>query len=271
MRLCRLFTGRPKIVMFFGSYHGHFDGFLGVPLMGPDKCVPQAGGTPQGFVQDLVVLEYDATWSLEWIDEHADEIAGVYSETIQNRNPSVVPRPFLRKLRELTAARGIVLVFDEVVTGFRASPGGAQQALGIRADLVTYGKTLGGGFPIGALGGREGFMSGVDGGVWQYGDSSAPGGLRTYFAGTMCKHPLAMAATNAILDQIIEHGDVDYTAVAAQATRMTTSVNEWMAQQNLGLRIDHFNSQFRFQIPPDLSLAFYQTLNVNGVYTWESR
>uniref|UniRef100_A0A7S2BKI6 Ketosynthase family 3 (KS3) domain-containing protein n=1 Tax=Haptolina brevifila TaxID=156173 RepID=A0A7S2BKI6_9EUKA len=89
MRLCRLHTNRKKVVMFLGSYHGHFDGFLGVPMQldAPEKCVPLAAGIARGFVQDLVVLEYDTAESLVWIDEHSDEVAGVFCETIQNRNP----------------------------------------------------------------------------------------------------------------------------------------------------------------------------------------
>eukprot|EP00966_Prymnesium_polylepis_P115774 2676108-Prymnesium_polylepis.1 len=273
MRLCRLHTSRQKIVMFLGSYHGHFDGFLGIPtsMTALDKCVPLAGGISRGFVQDLVVLEFDEVRSLEWIEEHAGEVAGVFCEAIQNRNPSVVARPFLRKLRELTAALDIVLVFDEVVTGFRIGPGGAQQNLGIRADLVSYGKALGGGFPVGALGGRADIMAGVDGGVWRFGDASAPKGKRTYFAGTMCKHPLVMAAVNACFDRMIEEGGELYTVLNANMMRLTGAVNEWWAQQGLALRIDNYGSQFRFVVPPDLGLAFYQTLSLNGVYCWEAR
>ena len=193
MRLCRLHTRRRWIVVFSGSYHGHFDGFLGIPTTRPDNCVPQAGGIARGFVQDLVVLKNDESESLEWIAEHAAEIAGVFCEAVQNRNPRIVPRAFLCKLRELTAESGIVLVFDEVVTGFRIGPGGAQQELGIRADLATYGKVLGGGMPVGALGGRADIMAGVDGGVWQYGDASSPSGARTYFAGTARKSQLVSA------------------------------------------------------------------------------
>jgi glutamate-1-semialdehyde aminotransferase len=149
MRLCRLRTGRPKIVMFNGSYHGHFDGFLGVAMSPdmPDKCVPVAGGISRGFVENLVMLEYNSVSSLEWIERHSDEIAGVFCEAVQNRSPDIVPQAFLQKLRALTAARGVVLVFDEVVTGFRIGSGGVQEHLGIQADLVCYGKALGGGWP----------------------------------------------------------------------------------------------------------------------------
>jgi glutamate-1-semialdehyde aminotransferase/acyl carrier protein len=273
MRLCKLHTGKKKVVMFLGSYHGHFDGFLGMPssLATPDQCFATAPGIARGFVEDLVVLEYDAVESLEWIDEHSGEIAGVFCETVHNRNPAVVPKAFLQKLRALASARGMVLVFDEVVTGFRIGPGGSQQQLGIRADLVTYGKALGGGMPVGALGGRAEVMAGVDGGVWRYGDASAPEGRRTYFAGTMCKHPLVMTAVRAVLDQILEHGDVLYTALNATIARLASSVNSWWAEQQLDLRVDHYGSQFKFMVPPQVATAFFQTLKMNGVYTWEGR
>jgi iturin family lipopeptide synthetase A len=273
MRLCRLHTGRSKIVIFFGSYHGHFDGFLGMPqsLKTPDKCFPTAPGISRGFVSDLVMLEYDSAESLEWIDAHSKEIAGVYCETIQNRNPKVVPTAFLQKLRHLTLERGIVLVFDEIVTGFRIGPGGAQQNLGIRADLVSYGKALGGGMPVGALGGRAEIMVGVDGGVWQYGDASAPAGRRTYFAGTTCKHPLVMAGVRAVLDHIMEHGESVYTALNAKMERLATTVNAWWAEKQLDLHIANYGSQFKIVVAPNLATLFFQTLNLNGVYCWEGR
>ena len=273
MRLCRLYNGRKKIVMFLGSYHGHFDGFLGIPtkMDAPDNCVAVAGGIARGFVQDLVVLEYDSIESLEWIEKHSDEIAGVYCETVQNRSPRLVPRAFLQKLRELCTARGMVLVFDEVVTGFRIGPGGAQSYFGIRADLVSYGKALGGGFPVGALGGRAEVMTGVDGGVWQYGDSSQPAGRRTFFAGTTCKHPLVMAAVCAVLDHIIKHGDEMYPQINSRIDRFVTTMNGWWKTHGHALRVDNFGTQFRFQVPADIAMTFYQTLKMNGLYTWEGR
>ena len=258
MRLCRLHTGRLKIVMFQSSYHGHFDGFLGIPTTGPDKCIPQAGGIPRGFVEDLVVLPFNTHESLEWISKHSNEIAGVFCEPIQNRNPRLVARSFLSQLRTLTAARGVVLVFDEVVTGFRIGPGGAQQNLGIRADLACYGKALGGGFPVGAVGGRAEIMSGVDGGVWQFGDASAPKGLRTFFAGTMCKHPVVMAAVGAVLDHIIQHGDMLYSELNAKAARLANAVNKWWVDQGLTLSIDNYGSQFKISVPPNCTQAFFQ-------------
>ena len=181
------------------------------------------------------------------------------------------PRAFLQKLRELTRAHRIVLVFDEVVTGFRIGPGGAQQHLGVYADLAAYGKVLGGGLPVGALAGRAELMAGVDGGVWQYGDASAPRGRRTYFAGTMCKHPLVMAAVGAMLDHIIAHGHELYPTLNGRMARLASELNEWWASQDVGLYIAHYGSQFRFVVPTDVALVFFQALTLSGVYTWEAR
>ena len=138
LRLCRLHTGRPRVVIFDGSYHGHFDAFLGYPAdaAAPGQCAPVAPGIPEAYTRDLIVLPYDEEASLVYIEQHHREIACIFCEAIQNRNPAAVPADFLRRLRALTSERGIVLVFDEVVTGFRVAAGGVQERLGIRCDLA---------------------------------------------------------------------------------------------------------------------------------------
>ena len=194
-RLARLHRGRSRIVCFEGSYHGHYDGFLGTPSSSAatlHECTPSSPGVSPAFIEDLVVLQYDDESALAYIIEHADEIAAVFVEPVQAQTSLAnAPRAFLRKLRELTRSHGIVMVFDEVVTGFRIAAGGAQAHFGVRADLVTYGKALAGGLPIGAVAGSTKLMDGVDGGAWEYGDKSFPRTTRTYFAGTFCKFPLS--------------------------------------------------------------------------------
>jgi len=130
----------------------------------------------------------------------------VLVEPVQSRRPEFQPREFLHELRRITRESEIVLVFDEVVTGFRCAPGGAQAYFGVEADLATYGKVIGGGMPIGVVAGRSSLMDIFDGGVWQYGDESFPEVGVTFFAGTFVRHPLAIAAAHAVLKYIIQEG-----------------------------------------------------------------
>ncbi|RKH55120.1 aminotransferase class III-fold pyridoxal phosphate-dependent enzyme, partial [Corallococcus interemptor] len=120
--------------------------------------------------------------------------------------PNLQPRAFLQALRTMTRKAGVPLIFDEVITGFRLHPGGAQAWYGIEADLVTYGKVLGGGMAIGAVADRGGFVDRIDGGDWNYGDASYPAVETTFSAGTFCKHPLTMATTVATLSHLKSQG-----------------------------------------------------------------
>ena len=109
---------------------------------------------------------------------------------------------FLRELRKITSESGIALIFDEVITGFRVAQGGAQEYFGIEADIAAYGKVIGGGLPMGVIGGKSQWMDGLDGGHWQFGDDSAPTVGVTYFAGTYVRHPLALAVAKAVLEEL---------------------------------------------------------------------
>src|SRR5262249_12998256 len=140
--------------------------------------------------------------SLEIIRKIEHECACVLVEPVQSRRPDLQPRQYLHDLRMLASELDIALIFDEVITGFRAAPGGAQEVFVVKADLATYGKVLGGGMPIGAVAGTARFLDGIDGGHWSYGDASYPGATTTFFAGTFCKHPLTMAAARAVLKHL---------------------------------------------------------------------
>ncbi|HEV8019627.1 MAG TPA: aminotransferase class III-fold pyridoxal phosphate-dependent enzyme, partial [Candidatus Lustribacter sp.] len=190
MRVARTVTGRDMIVVFDGAYHGQFDEVLVKSARRSTRSLPVAAGIPNGSVANMTVLEYGAPASLAWIREHAAELAAVIVEPVQSRHPGLVPRAFLAELREITAASGSALVFDEVVTGFRVHPGGMQAVFDIRADLATYGKVAGGGMPVGILAGTTRFMDALDGGTWNYGDDSFPHVAPTFFAGTFVRHPL---------------------------------------------------------------------------------
>src|SRR5581483_4969229 len=164
MRVARTVTARDKIVYFTGDYHGIFDEVLARAgnVNGQPGALPIAPGIPP--LPNMMVLAYGDPASLDVIRAYAGQIAGVLVEPVQSRHPGCQPREFLRALRQLTQEHDIALIFDEVVTGFRAALGGAQEYFGVRADLATYGKVLGGGMPIGVVAGSRRFMDALDGG-----------------------------------------------------------------------------------------------------------
>jgi glutamate-1-semialdehyde aminotransferase len=182
LRVARTVTGRSRVVFFQGAYHGAFDEALLRGAGSDGRARPWAAGVPPGLAESAVVLDPLAPASLETIRQLAPELAAVVIEPIMGRHLATDLTPLLRELREITAQSGSLLVFDEVVTGFRVHPGGAQALLGVQADLVAYGKVLGGGLPLGALTGRGNLLDALDGGDWRFGDDSAPEANVTYHA-----------------------------------------------------------------------------------------
>lgn len=229
IRLARAATGRDRIVTFQGSYHGHADQVLG-RLAGhgaQEGTVPVSRGIPHSAVSELTVLEYGSEEALHAIERDAARIAVVIVEPVQSRHPSLQPVAFVRKLRELTARHGIVLMFDEMLTGFRPALRGAQELYGVTPDLATYGKLLGGGFPIGAVAGRSDIMDGIDGGHWSYGDDSGPTADTTFFGGTYLQHPVSMTAAHAILTHLKEHSPHLQERLNARTTELATGLNDF--------------------------------------------
>ncbi|GLW73271.1 hypothetical protein Kpho02_55700 [Kitasatospora phosalacinea] len=270
VRLARAATGRDRIVMFRGSYHGHIDSVLGRP--GPDggRAVPVSRGIPQSAVSELIVLEYGSQEALETIDRLGDTLAAVLVEPVQCRNPELRPVAFLRALRELTARRGIVLLFDEMLTGLRPHPRGAQHHFGVVPDLATYGKALGSGYPIGAVAGRADILDGVDGGFWRYGDDSRPEAETTFFGGTYMQHPLSMAAAKASLLHLTAEGPALQERLNARTDALAADLNRFFADEEFPLRLSHFGSMFRFTHRADMELL-YQHLLLRGIHVWEWR
>ncbi len=196
IRLARTVTGRDKVAYFTDDIHGRSDVVLGSGIDADGECrtVPLVAGVPQHVVDDAVVLEYGSERALEIIRSQASELALVLVEPVRTRNPDLQPVGFLRELRSIADERGFLLVFDEIVTGFRSHPGGVQALFDVQADITTYGKVLGGGLPIGVVAGAAQFIDIVDGGPWTFGDDSFPEADITASGGTMIKHPLALAA-----------------------------------------------------------------------------
>jgi glutamate-1-semialdehyde 2,1-aminomutase len=209
LRVARGFTGRRKILKFEGCYHGHADGLLvaagsGVATLG----IPGSPGVPEGTVADTIVIPFNDTRALEAVfTEHGTDIAAVIVEPVSGNMGCVAPREgYLQALRSVTKDAGTILIFDEVMTGFRLALGGAQALYGIRPDMTCLGKVVGGGLPAAAYGGRAEIM-----------DTVAPLGP-VYQAGTLSGNPLAMAAGTVALDLLQKPGT--YEALEAKSARL---------------------------------------------------
>ena len=273
MRLARAATKRDKIVSFEGAWHGHADTVMGMrveEIDGVPVTKPVSPGTPMGAVADQYVLVYDDPDSLEFIRKHGDSIAAVLVEPVQSRNPRIQPAEFLQNLRNLTKEIGALLIFDEMITGFRAHPGGAQAWFNIKADMATYGKVVGGGLPIGVVAGRSELMDPIDGGAWQYGDNSYPLVNRVVFGGTFCQHPLSMTASLAALKHLKENSPKLQHDLNGRTQKLADHLNEWFYKEEVPIQLAHFGSLFRFEFNTNLELLFYH-MNLRGVFVWEWR
>ncbi len=185
IRLARGYTGRDKIIKFNGCYHGHVDGLLVAAGSGAlTHGEPDSAGIPKSYAEQTIVLNYnDAEQIKEFFAARGDEVAAIIVEPFPANAGLIFPKPgYLELLRELTERHGAVLIFDEVMTGFRVAKGGVQELVGVTPDLTAMGKVIGGGLPVGAFGGKKEIM-----------DYLAPDGP-VYQAGTLSGNPLAMAA-----------------------------------------------------------------------------
>ena len=177
------------------------------------------------------------------------------------------PLEFIRQLRDVTQQLGIILIFDEMVTGFRLSPGGAQQWLNIKADLATYSKIMGGGLPISAIAGKAEYMAKIDGGFWNYGDDSSPGVKTTFFAGTFCKHPLSLAAAKAVLSEIKNQGNAIHDQLNQRTAKLVSEFNEFTKTEQIPAQFTCFGSFFAVALsqsrlsPMAINLLSYQLLD----------
>ena len=275
MRLARTITGRNRIAYFTGDYHGMFEEVLvrGAWVDGVYKAQPIAPGIPQSLVENMLVLDYADPASLEILKAHAHELAAVMVEPVQSRAPGLQPREFMHEVRAITEKSGTALIFDEVVTGFRCAPGGAQAYFGVKADMATYGKVIGGGMPIGVLAGKREYMDALDGGAWNYGDDSFPEVGVTFFAGTFVRHPLAMAAAWRVVQHLQGEGPRLQIDMEERVARLCRTLNHHFEDIGVPIRIPHFSAYAVIEHAHELKYAslLWYFLREKGVHVWEGR
>lgn len=270
IRVARGYTGRDKIIKFEGCYHGHGDSFLiaagsGAVTMG----VPDSPGVTRGVAQDTLTAPYNNLDAVRQLAEaNKGQIAAIILEAVAGNMGLVLPAEgFIEGLRALCDAEGIVLIFDEVMTGFRLSSSGFQGISNVRPDLTTLGKIIGGGMPVGAYGGREDIMNCV-----------SPAGP-VYQAGTLSGNPIAMAAGYAMLSYLKDHPDV-YATLEATGARLETGLRTANAKAGKNYTINRIGSMYTlfFNEGPvtdfetakasDLKLfgAYFQAMLKKGIY-----
>lgn len=253
VRIARAARQRSKIVIFDGSYHGLSDAVLAMKDA-EGKSVAMGLGMLQEFADQLIILNYGDLDQLNIIEEHADDIAGVLVEPVQSRNPDNQPVEFLQELRKLTIEKEIPLIMDEMITGFRVCPKGAQGYFNVKADIATYGKIPGGGMPTGMIAGLAKYMNFVDGGTWNFDDDSMPSYKRTLMAGTHTRNPVKLAASLAVLKEIKQR--CNDTAECSSCNcfqkdlnrkteKIAFELNDFFTDNKLPIIIEHFSSLFR--------------------------
>ena len=275
IRMARTVTGKNRIAVFAGDYHGIFDEVLAKRVDGNNesRSMPVAPGIPDWSVEPTLVLEHGDTRSFETIRAYADEIAAVIVEPVQSRHPDLQPIDYLLELRAITKELDIPLVLDEIITGFRCHPGGIQALWGIEADIATYGKSIGGGFPIAVVAGSRKFMDVLDGGHWNYGDDSFPETGVTWFAGTFVRHPVALAAAKAALEHMKDAGAELQNVVNVKTQEMVSELNEFLQTESVPIHIETFSSLFhiKFLEHQEVSSLLFAHLRDNGIHLTEGR
>lgn len=234
IRVARGYTGKDKFIKFEGNYHGHGDSFLiaagsGAVTMGN----PDSPGVTKGTAKDTLLAPFNDLEAVKQVVEaNKDEIAAIILEPVAGNMGCVLPAPgFLEGLRELCDEKGIILIFDEVMTGFRLAKGGAQQYLGVKPDMTTLGKIIGGGMPVGAYGGRKEIM-----------DYVSPEGP-VYQAGTLSGNPIAMAAGLAILNHLNQTPEV-YASLENIGATIVNGIKESLISLGLPFTVNHIGSMY---------------------------
>lgn len=232
LRVARGYTGKNKFIKFEGCYHGHADMFLvkagsGVATFG----IQEVPGVTAGTANDTLTAPYnDLAAVRNLVNTHKDQIAAIIVEPVAGNMGCVLPQPgFLEGLRQICDEEHMLLIFDEVMTGFRVAPGGAQQRLGVDADLVTYGKVIGAGLPVGAFGGKKAIMERV-----------APLG-DIYQAGTLSGNPLAMIAGFTLLSELKDHPEF-YTELDNKGAYLKENISTIFKEASIPVQVNQFGS-----------------------------
>ena len=234
VRVARGYTGKDKIIKFEGCYHGHGDSFLiaagsGAVTMG----VPDSPGVTKGVANDTLTAPYNNLEAVQMLcDANKGQIAALILEPVVGNMGCVLPKEgYLQGLRDICTKEGIVLIFDEVMTGFRLAKGGAQERFGVTPDMTTLGKIIGGGMPVGAYGGKAEIMNCV-----------SPQGP-VYQAGTLSGNPIAMAAGLTMLHHLNDHPEV-YTQLEATGNQIVGGIRLILDKLNLNYQINHIGSMY---------------------------
>lgn len=269
IRLARAATGRRKVVVFSNAYHGHAD----LTLVTPDTsggswgAAPMSSGTPASLVQDTVVLPFGDASSLDLIRRNAGELAAVLVEAVQNRRPDYHPVDFLKALRLATQNADVPLVFDEILLGFRVHPSGAHGLFGLSADLATYGKILGGGVPVAAVGASSAFAERLARKDGAHALPSDPGENGAF----------VMAAVRAMLSELAHRGPQLQDELNTRTDGLIAALNRDFAELGVPLGARNFGSFFRFcqngnfsfvHTPVEFEL-FLKGLVAEGIYVIE--
>ena len=270
VRLARGYTGRDKIIKFSGCYHGHADPFLIQAGSGASTFgMPNSPGVTPSSAKDTLIADYNNIEQVSSLFElNKNEIAAVIIEPVAGNMGCVLPKEnFIKELKEHCHDNGALLIFDEVMTGFRLALGGAQEVLSIDADLVTYGKVIGGGLPVGAFGGRAEIM-----------DYLAPEGP-VYQAGTLSGNPIAMSAGYAMLNHLKENPNV-FISLQDKTTYLANGINKILQQTTLPYQLNKMGSMISLHFTDEPVVDFktsqkgdneyfkryFHAMLANGVY-----
>ena len=251
IRVARGYTGRDKVIKFEGNYHGHGDSFLinagsGALTLGQ----PSSPGVTEGTAKDTLTANFNDLNSVKkLLNEYEGEVAAIILEPVAGNMGCIPPQKgFLAGLRELCNAHDVVLIFDEVMTGFRVAMGGAQERYGVTADLVTYGKIIGAGLPVGAFGGKQEIM-----------DVVSPVG-DVYQAGTLSGNPLAMAAGYALLTELHEN-PLHYDELEEKTVKLATGLKDVLEEHSVPFVLNQVGSMLSIFFTEQEEVIDFKTAN----------
>ena len=254
IRLARGFTNKEKIIKFSGCYHGHSDSFLieagsGVVTFG----TPNSPGVTKGTAQDTLIAPYNnLNYVKELFQKNKDEVAAIIIEPVAGNMGCVIPQNgFIEGLRKLCDQNNCLLIFDEVMTGFRLAKGGAQEVLGVKADIVTYGKVIGGGLPVGAFSSRDEIMNNL-----------SPEGS-VYQAGTLSGNPLAMSAGLATLSELKINDNI-YKSLDEKSSYLEKGMYEVLGKTSLDFKINRLGSMISLHFCSDEVIDFKSSQKGNN-------